>query len=211
MIPKLLVQPAYFAPIAQYAAILQANTTEFETQDNFVKQTYRTRCYIYSANGKLLLNVPVKSKKGQKTQTTNIELNYDEDWQKLHLKSLQSAYRTSPFYEYYEDDLRSIFETKHQFLWELHQKTHAFVMDALQEERAFSETTEYFKDYTEKVDIRNWIEAKKDLLINYPPYVQVFDDKHGFIPNLSILDLLFMEGPNASLYLENLNLQNVIT
>lgn len=211
MVSKLLVQPAYFAPIAQYAAILQANTTEFETHDNFVKQTYRTRCYIYSANGKLLLNVPVKNTKGQKKISTEIELNYDEDWQKNHLKSLQSAYRTSPFYEYYEADLMGIFETKHTYLWELLQRTHAFVMDALQEEKPFSETTEYFKDYTDKTDIRDWIDAKKELAIDFPKYVQMFDDKHGFLNNLSILDLLFMEGPNASMYLENLKLQNAIS
>lgn len=211
MIPKLLVQPAYFAPIAQYAAIIQANTTEFETHDNFVKQTYRTRCYIYSANGKLLLNVPVKSNKGQKIPTSNIEINYDEDWQKLHLKSLQSAYRTSPFYEYYEADLISIFETKHKYLWELHQKTHTFVMDALQEEKLFSETTEYFKNYSDKIDVRHWVEAKKEQPISFNKYVQVFDEKHGFIPNLSILDLIFMEGPNASMYLENIDLSNAIS
>lgn len=211
MIPKLLVQPAYFAPIAQYAAILQAKTTEFETHDNFVKQTYRTRCYIYGANGKLLLNVPVSKAKAQKTLTTEVELNYEEDWQKLHLKSLQSAYRTSPFYEYYEADLTGIFTTKHKYLWELHQKVHAFVMDALQEEKPSSETTEYFNDYTDKTDLRSWVEAKKKLNIDFPKYVQMFDDKHGFLENLSILDLIFMEGPNASLYLENLNINNALT
>lgn len=211
MISKLLVQPAYFAPIAQYAAILQAKTIAFETQDNFVKQTYRTRCNIYGANGKLLLNIPVNKTKGQKILTTEVEINYEEDWQKNHLKSLQSAYRTSPFYEYYEADLIPIFETKHKYLWELHQKANAFVMDALQEEKSFSETTEYFRSYTDKTDLRNWIESKKDLTIDFPKYVQMFDDKHGFIENLSILDLIFMEGPNAGMYLENLNLKNAIS
>ena len=211
MISKLLVQPAYFAPIAQYAAILQSKTIEFETQDHFAKQTYRTRCYIYGANGKLLLNIPVNKTKDYKIASTEVEINYDEDWQKNHLKSLQSAYRTSPFYEYYEADLMNIFETKHKYLWELHQKTNAFVLDALQEEKPLSETTEYFKDYADKTDIRSWIDAKKKLNINFPTYIQMFDEKHGFIENLSILDLIFMEGPNAAMYLENLNLNNAFS
>lgn len=204
MISNLILQPAYFAPIAQYAAILQSKKIEFETEDNFVKQTYRTRCYIYGANGKLLLNVPITNNKSHKKSTKNTLLNYDENWQKNHLKSLQSAYRTSPFFEYYEADLLHIFQVKYKYLSELLEKTHLFVMDALQESIPTKKTSEYINEYNHKMDLRHWIDAKKKIDLNYPSYVQVFDDKHGFISNLSILDLLFMEGPNSSMYLENL-------
>ncbi|MEN8765172.1 MAG: WbqC family protein [Wenyingzhuangia sp.] len=210
MIANLLVQPAYFAPIAHYAAVLQANTTEFETQGSFMKQTYQTRCYIYSANGKLLLNIPIKGAKGVKKNITEVELSYDEDWQKNHLRSLQSAYRTSPFYEYYESDLMEVFTTKHKYLWELLKKTNDFIMDALQETRPFTQTDKFLHDHSNRIDIRGWIATKKELEINFPKYVQMFDHKYGFIENLSVLDLLFMEGPNASMYLENLNLKHVI-
>lgn len=206
MLKNIVIQPAYFAPIAQYAAIVQSNSTTFEVHDNFVKQTYRTRCYIYAANGKLLLNVPVNKGKSLKTKTVDVEINYVEDWQKLHLRSLESAYSSSPFFEYYEHDLRTIFETKYKFLSELHTACHNFVMDALQESIQNDTTNDYLA-YSDKLDIRDWVN-KKEGEIEFERYIQVFDDKHGFLKNLSILDLIFMEGPNAITYLENLNLSN---
>ncbi|NJB82407.1 WbqC family protein [Wenyingzhuangia aestuarii] len=208
--PKnIVVQPAYFAPITQYAAILQADSTTFEVHDNFAKQTYRTRCYIYAANGKLLLNVPVNKGKTLKTKTTDVEINYAEDWQKLHLRSLQSAYSSSPFFEFYEHDILTIFETKYKCLSELHIACHNFVMDALQEDKPTFATEEYLVP-SDKTDLRDWISSKNKIGTEFERYIQVFDDKHGFLPNLSILDLIFMEGPNAITYLENLDLSNVI-
>jgi len=206
MLKNIVTQPAYFASIAQYAAIVQSNSTTFEVHDNFVKQTYRTRCYIYAANGKLLLNVPVNKSKSVKIKTSDVEINYAEDWQKLHLRSLQSAYSSSPFFEYYEHDLRIIFETKYQYLAGLHTACHNFVMDALQESIKTNITSEY-STHPDKMDIRGWVD-KKGAQIEFNPYIQVFDDKHGFLENLSILDLIFMEGPNAITYLEKLKLNN---
>ncbi|MDO6737855.1 WbqC family protein [Wenyingzhuangia sp. 2_MG-2023] len=209
MVKNIVIQPAYFAPIAQYAAIIQANSILFETQDNFEKQTYRNRSYIYAANGKLLLNIPIQSSKGEKLLSTSVKINYAEDWQKLHFKSIQSAYRSSPFFEYYEHDLAPIFDKKYTYLSELHQDCHHFVMDALQENKTCSKTKVYTKEYSQDIDLRNWTNPKQNLQLDFPSYIQVFDDKHGFIPNLSILDLIFMEGPNAGMYLEKLNLNHV--
>ena len=206
MSKNILVQPAYFASIAQYAAILQADDITFEIHDNFLKQTYRTRCFIFAANGKLLLNVPVNKIKGQKTITANTEISYAEDWQKLHLKSLQSAYQNSPFFEYYEHDLAKIYNTHFTSLGELHQACHNFVMDTLQEKITTKTTSDYIINPNHLIDLRTWIDAKKDIDIHFSNYIQMFDDKHGFISNLSILDLIFMEGPSASIYLENLEL-----
>ncbi len=209
MSKNILVQPAYFAPIAQYAAILQTENISFEAHDHFLKQTYRTRCFIFGANGKLLLNVPINKTKEKKVTSNNVELSYAEDWQKLHYKSLQSAYKNSPFFEYYEDDLSFIFNTKFKYLGELHQACHLFVMNALQEDIKTNQTKEYIlKTNTDCLDLRDWIISKKEIDLNFPSYVQMFDDKHGFLPNLSILDLIFMEGPSASIYLEKLNLSN---
>lgn len=208
---NILIQPAYFAPIAQYAAILQADTVTFEVHDNFLKQTYRTRCFVYGANGKLLLNIPVNKTKGAKSLSAKTELNYAEDWQKLHFKSLQSAYKNAPFFEYYEDDLAIVFNTKFQYLEELHTACHSFVMDALLENSTTKNTTEYIphdtKDYT---DLRFLIHSKKQAPFVFPNYIQMFDDKHGFLSNLSILDLIFMEGPSAAIYLEKINLKNAL-
>ncbi|WP_299159552.1 WbqC family protein [uncultured Tenacibaculum sp.] len=197
--------PTYFAPISQYAAIYQSNSVIFEIEDNYQKQTYRNRCYIYGANGKLALNIPVKhkTKEGRKKTKDTIVEN-DFPWQQQHFKSLQSAYRTSPFFEFFEDDLSKIFNTKYTFLQDVNIDSHLFVTDALQMNTSFSKTENY--EITPNViDHRNLALAKKGIEIELDSYVQMFDDKYGFIPNLSILDLLFMEGPNAISFLEKIN------
>lgn len=147
--------------------------------------------------------------KGEKALTVHTQISYAEDWQKLHLKSLESAYRSSPFFEFYQHDLAKIFTTKFKTLGELHQACHEFVMDALQENFSFNTSKTYQKEYSNKLDFRDLINTKKPNSFQLPKYVQVFDDKHGFIPNLSILDLIFMEGPNASLYLEKIDFNSI--
>jgi hypothetical protein len=195
--------PSYFGPISEYSEIIKSETVVFEMDDNFQKQSYRNRCYIYNSNGKQLLNIPVKDKnKGttQRKKTKDLLVDNDANWQDQHLKSLQTAYRTSPFYEFYEDDLLSIFKKKYTFLQDVNIDTFLFLTDALQISQQFSKTEEYVVETTEN-DFRTLSDVKnlpKKLVDNY---IQMFDDKHGFIPNLSILDLLFMEGPNAISYL----------
>ncbi len=198
----ILVQPSYFSSIAQYAAILQSEKIVFETEDNFQKQTYRTRCYIYSPNGKQLLNVPIKRTSNGKQKTKDVLIDYEtENWQKNHIKSFQAAYRSSPFFEFYEDDLLSIYDKKHKFLLDLNLETHLFVMDALQEEKKYSKTTSY-ELASKEDDFRFLANAKLKVDFKLPAYTQMFDDKYGFIENLSILDLLFMNGPSAVSYLQ---------
>lgn len=200
----MLFLPTYFAPISQYMAILQNDAIVFEVEDNFQKQTYRNRCYIYASLGKLQMNVPIirthDSMIKQKTKDTKVDNEYA--WQKRQLKTLQAAYRSSPYYEFYEDDIMPIFETKHNFLQDLNIKTHEFILDALLEDISFSKTTEYLKEPIMK-DSRILATPKFKSPFEFKPYTQVFDDKYGFIPNLSILDLIFMEGPNAISYLKN--------
>ncbi|WP_435262209.1 WbqC family protein [Tenacibaculum sp. nBUS_03] len=198
--------PTYFAPIAQYSVISQCNSVTFEFEDNFQKQTYRNRCYIYGANGKLSLNIPVKHKHSEnRKKTKDALIENDFPWQIQHFKSLQSAYRTSPFFEFYEDDIHKIFSKKYSFLHDVVIDTHLFVTDALQISNAYTKTSSYSSDSSEK-DFRNLAIAKKGVEIEMDTYVQMFDDKFGFIPNLSILDLLFMEGPNAISFLQKISL-----
>ena len=195
--------PTYFSPISQYSEIIKSNSVVFEMEDNFQKHSFRNRCYIYNSNGKQLLNIPVKDKyKGtsQRKKTKDLLVDNDALWQDHHLKSLQTAYRTSPFYEFYEDDLLSIFTKKYTFLQDVNIDTFLFITDALQISQQYSKTETYIVKANEK-DLREHADVKKhpQKLVNN--YVQMFDDKHGFIPNLSILDLLFMEGPNAISFL----------
>jgi len=197
--------PTYFAPISQYSAIYQSEAIIFEIEDNFQKQTYRNRCYIYGANGKLALNIPVKHKTTEgrkKTKDTLVENDFP--WQQQHYKSLQSAYRSSPFFEFFEEDLLKIFNKKYTFLQDLNIDTHLFVTDALQMEQDFAKTTSY-ELAPNNTDYRGLAIAKKGIEIKMDSYIQMFDDKYGFIPNLSILDLLFMEGSNTISFLEKID------
>ncbi len=197
----------YFGSIAQYVAIAQSSSIIFENEDNYQKQTYRNRTYIYGANGKLLLSIPIKhSKKDTKQLYRDVKIENQFTWQQLHWKSLETAYRTSPFFEYYEDEFIHLFQKKYTFLIDFNYECMQALFDCLQIDIPYTKTTTYIKapeEGQEIVDLRSLIEAKKEKTYNIKPYIQVFEDKHGFISNISILDLLFNEGTNALTYLEN--------
>lgn len=197
-----LLQPTYFSPIIQYVAITKSDKIVFETEDNFQKQTYRNRCYIYTADGKHLLNIPIQHNKGIKQKTKDVKIDYKDDWNKQHLKTLKTAYSSSPFFEFYIDDLLPVFEKRYTYLLDLNLLTHQIVMDALQIEVPFIKTKEYITE-TQNLDLRYLAIAKNSKNYNLNSYIQVFYQNHNFLPNLSILDLLFMEGPNALNYLES--------
>jgi len=199
--------PTYFSPISQYVAISKSEEVLFEIEDNFQKQTYRNRCYIYGANGKQLLNIPLKhpvTKTRKKTKDALVENDFS--WQNQHFKSLKSAYKNSPFFEFFEDDLALIFNKKYKYLLDLNIDTYLFITDAIQIPQNFLKTSFYHLK-TDQNDFRSFSDAKKDHNIIIPQYVQMFDEKHGYLNNLSILDLLFMEGGNTSSVLENIILK----
>ena len=202
---KLLLLPTYFPSISHFVAMAQSDKMMFEMEDNFQKQTNRNRTYIYSPNGIQLLNIPVKHSlegRHQKTKDTKIETAFD--WQKQHFKSLEAAYRTSPFFEYFEDDIRPVFEKKHVFLMDLNLEAMAIVAKCLRMKFEYDTTTEYFHevDSSTVLDFRALADGKKDQS-QFEAYTQVFEEKHGFLNNLSILDLLFNEGRYALDYLKN--------
>ncbi len=201
---SIVLHPTYFGSIGQYAAMAKATDVIFEHEDNYQKQTYRNRMYIYGANGKLLLNIPVLHLgKGKKQKYKDVRIENDFQWQQLHWKSLQSAYRTSPFFEYYEDELVHLFEKKQDFLFDFNYECTQIIMDCLQLEVNLKKTTEYNVDILPPtVDQRIIVNAKKNVF-ELDKYTQVFDSKHGFITDLCVLDLLFNEGTNALTYLEN--------
>jgi hypothetical protein len=200
-----LLQPTYFSPIIQYVAIAKSKQVIFEFEDNFQKQTYRNRCYIYTSNGKQLLNVPIQHTKNIKQKTKDVKIDYKDDWNKHHLKTLKTAYNSSPFFEYYIDDLLPIFENQTTFLIDLNLKCHEFVMDVFQLKLPLKKTTEYQKEVN-YLDLRKLAIAKGSVNFQLERYIQVFEQNQGFISNLSVLDLLFMEGPNALNYLESQNI-----
>lgn len=201
---KTLLHPTYFPSISHFVAMAQSETIVFEIEDNFQKQTNRNRTYIYSPNGAQLLNIPLKHSKEAHQKTKEVRIESDFGWQKQHFKSLEAAYRSSPFFEFFEDDIRPIFEKKHTFLMDLNFEALQIVTKCLRMKLQFENTTEYFHEVDSQTvfDFRILANGKKDVS-QFESYTQVFDDKHGFLNNLSILDLLFNEGKYAMDYLKN--------
>ena len=199
-----LLHPTYFPSISHFVAMAQSEEITFEIEDNFQKQTNRNRTYIYSPNGIQLLNIPVKHSKLSHQKTKDIQIENDFDWQKQHFKSLEAAYRSSPFFEYFEDDIRPIFEKKHNFLLDLNFETFDFITKSMRLKLDYKTTVEYFHevDSNKVTDFRFLANGKKDTS-EFESYTQVFDDKYGFINNLSVLDLLFNEGKFALDYLKS--------
>ena len=203
---NILLHPTYFPSISHFVAIVKAESITFEAEDNFQKQTNRNRMYIYSPNGVQLLNIPVKHAPvsgHQKFKDVKIETAFD--WQKQHFKSLEAAYRTSPFFEYFEDDIRPVFETKHKYMMDLDFQIMEIVCQCLGMPFTYDKTSEYFHEAQGFTDLRPLANGKKDPN-QFDPYTQVFEEKHGFINNLSILDLLFNEGRYALDYLRKQDL-----
>ena len=201
---KTLLHPTYFPSISHFVAMAQTEKIVFEMEDNFQKQTNRNRTYIYSPNGIQLLNIPVKHSKLVHQKTKDIKIETDFDWQKQHFKSLEAGYRSSPFFEFFEDDIRPFFDKKHTYLMDLNFEALEVVSKCLRMKLVYESTTEYFQEINpnEILDLRVLANGKKDHS-QFEPYTQVFDDKHGFINNLSVLDLLFNEGKYAMDYLKN--------
>ncbi len=192
----------YFGPVSYFSQLIQVQEYQFEIHENFPKQTYRNRCYIQGANGKLRLAIPVKH--NGKRAMKDIEISYESNWQKEHFKSLVSAYQSSPYFEYYEDDIFSIFNKKEKFLIDLNLKTIEFINAKLNLELNPDSLTESYQMTDENSDFRNKFDAKSETQIEMPKYMQVFDEKFDFIPDLSILDLLCNEGPKSATYLKKL-------
>jgi hypothetical protein len=197
----MLLHPTYFPNIAHFRAILKTESVLFEVNDNYQKQTYRNRCEIYGANGKLALTVPVNYTQKNRQKSKDVQISDSSNWQIQHLKSLESAYRMSPFYEFYIDDLTPLFETKFKFLLDLNLKCFEILSEALELNKAITTTTVFMVIGGSKDDFRFLVNPKVALNLSFKEYTQVFTQKHGFIPNLSILDLLFNEGPNTGNFL----------
>ena len=203
----LLIHPTYLPNIAHFVAIVKADAVCFEIDDNFQKQTYRNRTYIYGANGKLSLNIPVIHSQKQREKYRDVKIYNEDKWQLNHWKSFESAYRTSPFFEFYADDLEPLFKLKTNFLLDFNLKCFDVICDCLQLDLNLSQSEVYEKTSTDKLDLRELVNAKKEKQRALESYTQVFSKKHGFISNLSILDLLFNEGPNSVNYLQNQDLE----
>lgn len=197
---KVLLSTAYLPPIQYFTKILKYDDILIEAHENFIKQTYRNRCNIYGANGMISLTIPVK-RNVSKIVIKDLLIDYSTNWRKLHWKSIESAYNSSPFFEYYADDYFPFYQKEYKYLLDYNCDIQEIVMDNLGIIKKLNFTNEYqFPKGLLIDDFREKIQPKKsfqDYDFKIQKYNQVFIDKHGFIPNLSILDLIFNEGPNA--------------
>ncbi len=208
MVDTIYLTSAYLAPVQYYSKLLHYSDVFIEKHDNYIKQTYRTRCDIAGANGKLTLSIPADKGDSLKCQTKDIRISYAEDWQRAHWRSIESAYRTSPFFDYYEDDFRPFYEKKFDFLFDFNEQLRELVLSLLEIEKNIKYTDEYKINLSEnQLDLRELIHPKKDFneekRFKITPYYQVFEQKNGFLSNLSIIDLLFNMGNESRLILRD--------
>ncbi len=201
---QVILSTAYLPPLQYFSKLIKYDEVLIEAHENFIKQTYRNRCNIYGANGLLTLSVPVK-KTSTKTKIKDLYIDYDTNWRKLHWKSIESAYRSSPFFEFYADYFEPFYHKKYQFLIDFNHDLIETIADQLEIDLSIRYTEKYM--HGEEVggdDFREVIHPKKELDDSdfvSKEYFQVFAEKHHFIPNLSIIDLLFNTGPEALNYL----------
>lgn len=197
----ILLSTACFAPVQYYTKMLMFKNIYIEQYENFIKQTWRNRYTILGGNGVIDLIVPVVKGRGTKILIKDIEISYDTDWQRNHWRTLFSTYNTSPYFEYYIDDLSRFFEIKHRFLFDYNFKINEVICELLELENNMILTADFEMIPAGTVNYRECISPKEKTLpdphFQPAPYTQVFSDKLGFTSNLSILDLLFNEGPNS--------------
>ncbi|MGN6181252.1 MAG: WbqC family protein [Mucilaginibacter sp.] len=172
-----------------------------EREEHFPKQTYRNRANIYSPDGVLPLTVPVVKGAKNHTQIKDVKISYDFNWQRLHWMSLQGCYRRSAYFEYYEADFAPFYESKPIYLFDYNEQILAVTLKLLKINQPINYTETYEPEYPSLADFRSSIHPKKDATFQQKPYFQLFEDRHGFQKNLSIVDLLFNQGPQAGQYL----------
>ena len=192
---KIIIHPTYFPNIFSFKTIINSTNILFEVNDHYVKQTLRNRTSIHAANGKLNLSVPVKFSSTKKEKYKDIKICYDSNWQKIHLKSIESAYKNSPFYDFFEDYFINFYNKKEKFLVDLNFSSIRLIFEILEKELNCNFTNEYLEKYIDLTDYRSLLTNKNfNEKVDFKNYTQVFKEKNGFIENLSSIDLIFNKG-----------------
>lgn len=196
---EILLSTTYFGPVQWYQKLHRAEHVRIEQWESYQKQTFRNRCLIATTNGLQALTVPVER---NAQCIKDIRISDHGNWRHLHWNALQSAYGESPFFEYYQDDIRPFFDQRWDYLLDFNEAIREKVCELLDIRPSVSLTEEYIPEVTR--DYRSVIRPKSpeaDPDFEPKPYYQVYQQKHGFLPNLSILDLLFNMGPESIFYL----------
>ncbi|MFP4065493.1 MAG: WbqC family protein [Bacteroidales bacterium] len=206
---QVLLPVAYLPPLEYMVCMVSAGRAVIELHETYQRQSWRNRCNIYTANGVRNLIIPVECPSGNRSQTNEVVVSTHENWRKKHWRSITSAYRNSPFFIYYQDLLAPFFlrpTSTPEFLWEFNLKVLQSIMGELSIPADISLTRSYEREPQGMIDLREKLTPKihrreYPLISHWPFYQQTFTEKHGFIPNLSIADLMFNLGPASNDYL----------
>ncbi|MDO5570172.1 MAG: WbqC family protein [Bacteroidales bacterium] len=206
---KAILSTAFLAPVEYYSKIYNYDEIWIEACDNFIKQTYRNRCFIGAVNLVQNLSIPIEKGTELKTSIKDVRLSEHGNWRHQHWFAIRSTYNNTPFFEYYEDDFAPFFEKRFDFLFDLNEQLRELICSLIGIEKKINYTTEYLKreeidgsDFREIIHPkRDYKELDKEFIAN--PYYQTFQDKWGFRDNLSVIDLLFNMGPESILVLKN--------
>jgi hypothetical protein len=198
---KILISTAYLPPVEYFSLVSDAKEIQIEKEENYIKQTYRNRCYILSAHGLQLLSVPVFLGSVHKTLIKDIRIDYSKRWQQVHLRAMTASYNSSPYFEFYFERIEKVISGYNEYLLDLNNQLTEVILDILKIKKNFLCTDNFEPVGNEAYDFRYKITPKKKSSYTGKRYLKVFDMNGEFIPRLSIIDLIFNMGPEARSYL----------
>ncbi|HLN56317.1 MAG TPA: WbqC family protein [Bacteroidales bacterium] len=196
----MLISTAYLPPADYFSLIANAGEVSIESKENYIKQTYRNRCYILSSHGSHLLSVPVIEGSRHKIPITEARIDHSKRWKQVHLRAIVSCYRCSPYFDFYYEPIEKIISADHDLLWDLNMELVKTLLKMLKIRKQIKPTDSFEPPSENPSDYRYRLEPGKNLF-DYKKYLQVFSATQGFVPNLSIIDLIFNLGPDAVGYL----------
>lgn len=199
---SILHESQIFGPINLFCQYIGKEKLCIEKHEHYQKRSFRNRYSILTANGPVTLSIPLKKGKNAGTNITDVQISYDENWVEKHVQAIRSAYGKSPYFEFYYDDIELILKKKHPSLFLLNMDTLHYSLKKLKLPIAVEYTDSYQKEYPDKMDLRN---LNWNLYQTQIKYMQVWEEKFNFTPNLSILDLLFCTGPESVSVLTKMN------
>lgn len=198
---EILVSTAYLPPVEYFLKIASPGNILIEKEENYIKQTYRNRCYILSAHGPQLLSVPVYRGSIHKTCLKDIKIDYSKRWQQVHTGAIRSSYGASPFFLHYFEEMERIINQNHQYLIDLNSDLLRLMLGYLRIKKKIVFTDHFIPQGNHPSDFRYIIKPKSSVQSYIPKeYFQVFEERTGFVPGLSIIDLLFNMGPDSAMY-----------
>lgn len=205
----ILLELQYLPPIQYFAKLVEYSEVWIEQEENYRKGSYRNRCHIATANGLMRLSIPLEKGKNEQMPIRQVRIAYEEPWQRQHWIGIRSAYGRAPFFDFYAEELAPFYEKEWAYLFDFNWALLLKLMELIGLPADLRLTEAYQEKPAANIsDYRNSIfpkkhRQKKDSRFKAPKYRQLFEERHGFMPNLSILDLLFCTGPQTLLYLES--------